>query len=267
MKLYDCFPLGFASEIPLLEIRLNYLNDFVSHYVIVEADKTQSGLSKPFHFEENKERFAPFLHKIIYVKLRVDTEVVQPGWPMENFQRNTILRGLESANADDICLVSDLDEFPNKETLKENMMSVYNLIRTVSFRCLHSCYFVDLYAPFKLWYGSVLTTIRQARTQTPQGLRNNKDHCEHVIGGNHLSWLGGFEAFKKKNISCVEPYSKNLDFVELERLYGEAAKDGGYFLHSDRIDYRSVPLVRLRHEMLPSYLVENKDKYKELFLK
>ena len=46
LKVYDVFP--FFNELDLLEIRLNTLNDFVDEFIIIEADTTHSGLSKPY---------------------------------------------------------------------------------------------------------------------------------------------------------------------------------------------------------------------------
>ena len=87
----DCFP--FFNELDILDIRLNVLNDCVDKFVLVEASKTQSLLDKPFYFEENKERFKPFLDKIVHVK--VDEHPNVGGGAMENFQRNRISLGCE----------------------------------------------------------------------------------------------------------------------------------------------------------------------------
>lgn len=66
-KVVDTFL--FFQELDLLEIRLAYLNDFVDEFVIVEACQTFSGKPKRFVFEENRERFSKFIHKITYYKI------------------------------------------------------------------------------------------------------------------------------------------------------------------------------------------------------
>ncbi len=43
-KIYDCFI--FNNETDLLEIRLNILNDYVDHFVIIESSETFTGLKK-----------------------------------------------------------------------------------------------------------------------------------------------------------------------------------------------------------------------------
>ena len=65
-KVYDAFL--FFNELDLLDIRLNTLDPYVDHFIISECDHSFSGNSKPFYYEENKERFKKFHSKIIHVK-------------------------------------------------------------------------------------------------------------------------------------------------------------------------------------------------------
>ncbi len=113
-KIYDCFT--FFNELDLLEMRLKMLSSVVDYFVIVECAKTQTGVDKPFYFEENKERYSQWKDKIIHVKVNdvqdISHDVVED-WSIENHQRNCIFRGLVNARPDDIIMVSDLDEFPN----------------------------------------------------------------------------------------------------------------------------------------------------------
>ena len=119
---YDCFI--FFNELDLLEIRLNELNDVVDKFVLVEADRTFQNKPKPFIFEENKERFAKFLDKIIHIKLTkypFFIPIINPfsPWKLEFYQRDSILKGLVNCNSDDVILISDVDEIPNSNVLKQ----------------------------------------------------------------------------------------------------------------------------------------------------
>ena len=111
----DCFP--FFNELDVLELRLNILDSVVDKFVLVEASKTQSLIDKPFYFEDNKDRFAKFLHKIVHIK--VQDYPNEGGWAMENFQRNCILRGLKhlDLNTHDIVGISDVDEIWNPDII------------------------------------------------------------------------------------------------------------------------------------------------------
>ena len=67
-RLFDCF--CFFREFDVLEIRLKELAGLVDRFVVVESAWDFSGNPKPLHFEENKERFAPFLDRIAHIIVR-----------------------------------------------------------------------------------------------------------------------------------------------------------------------------------------------------
>ena len=109
MKIYDCFT--FYNELDLLDVRLAELYNHVDYFVIVEANTTFTNRSKPFYFNENKERYSKYFDKIIHVKVEDMPNNVDP-WANEEFQRNQIMRGLTDATETDIIMVSDVDEIP-----------------------------------------------------------------------------------------------------------------------------------------------------------
>ena len=62
---WDAVPIN--SELDILDARIHELNEVVDHFVVVEAPYTFSGKRKPLYFNENKERFAEFAHKIKHI--------------------------------------------------------------------------------------------------------------------------------------------------------------------------------------------------------
>jgi len=72
MKVFDCFT--FFNELDLPELRLKLLDDYVDWFVLTESNLTFSGKDKSYYFEENKNRYAPWLHKIIHIKARQSRE-------------------------------------------------------------------------------------------------------------------------------------------------------------------------------------------------
>jgi len=106
-KIYDCFT--FYNEHELLELRLRELYAHVDHFVIVESNQTFTNRAKPWNFDP--DRFAQYADKIIYVQV-TDMPNSSNAWDNEHFQRDAILRGLADAAADDIIMVSDVDEIP-----------------------------------------------------------------------------------------------------------------------------------------------------------
>ena len=61
---YDSFQ--FFNELDILLLRMHILNDVVDRFVISESTVTFSGDAKPLFYEENKEMFKEFQHKIIH---------------------------------------------------------------------------------------------------------------------------------------------------------------------------------------------------------
>ena len=112
MAIWDCFT--FFNELDLLELRLSELDGVVDKFVIAEATRTFSYEEKPLAFQENRERFAPYLHKIVHVVVD-DLPASGDAWEREAFQRNAVARGLGDASPDDVIMISDVDEIPFPE--------------------------------------------------------------------------------------------------------------------------------------------------------
>jgi beta-1,4-mannosyl-glycoprotein beta-1,4-N-acetylglucosaminyltransferase len=102
----DGFP--FVAEFDLLEIRIQELWDVVDFHVLVESPYNHVGL-------ENRDRFARYAHKILYVGAGKVEGGGGGAWAQENFLRRQIARGLPPLAADDIVLVTDADEILSRD--------------------------------------------------------------------------------------------------------------------------------------------------------
>jgi beta-1,4-mannosyl-glycoprotein beta-1,4-N-acetylglucosaminyltransferase len=261
----DCFP--FFNELDVLEIRLNILNEVVDKFVIVEASKTQSKLDKPFYFEQNKERYANFLDKIVHVK--VEDLILDDGWAMENFQRNCIQRGLEKLilNDDDIIAISDVDEIwsPN---ITNSLNDLLNNNKFISIDMNYFVFYLNLITVDKRWIGTVFTKFKNLRRYSPQNLRNIKDSVPHIKNaGWHFGYQGGKEIVYQKYLSCIEPFNKKL-LPKKEKFFEEfdnRIKDNGSFIFSDDLQNDSIKLKKIDiNNYWPQYIIDNKNKYKNL---
>jgi len=127
-KLIDCFT--FYNEVELLSYRLKTLQNIVDYFVIVESTHTHSGKEKTLVFNENKHLFDDIKHKIVHIivddfqfKCSDTNSTITPEdvWKNENFQRNTISRGLNKIDLtdNDLIIISDLDEIPDPRTLTD----------------------------------------------------------------------------------------------------------------------------------------------------
>lgn len=121
MKIFDCFT--FFNELELLELRLKMLSPYVDYFILVESNITFRGDQKPFYFNPNEKIFQPYIHKIIHLKYENIPQTTKPNdYSLEIQQRNYISKGLEQSNicqANDIVIISDLDELPNPDILKQ----------------------------------------------------------------------------------------------------------------------------------------------------
>ena len=126
MKIIDCFM--YFDEDMMLDIRLNVLNKFVSHFVICEAAFNHKGISKKLNFNINN--FSKFKNKISYVvadkqpdnlrkinknddENRRNSKILDNALIRENYQRNYLTNKLKKFSDDDLIIINDLDEIPN----------------------------------------------------------------------------------------------------------------------------------------------------------
>ena len=73
MKIFDCFM--YFDEDLILDLRLNYLNDFVDKFVIVESTVDHQGKSKKLNFDINK--YKKFKNKINYIVVEDTPDVIK----------------------------------------------------------------------------------------------------------------------------------------------------------------------------------------------
>jgi len=111
----DAFPVN--DEMDILELRLGQLDEVVDHFVIVETSRTFSGMPKPYYYQENKERFAKWNHKILHTAIDLPAE---GAWFYEKTQREVLVDKIRSLSPHphDTLTFSDCDEIPNPEVIK-----------------------------------------------------------------------------------------------------------------------------------------------------
>jgi len=271
MKVYDCFL--FFNELDLLEIRLNELSEVVDKFVIVESTETHAKKKKKLFFEENKQKFSKFLHKIVHVIVK-DTPDFNPRpgrmgtfhsrHDVEWFQRNCIERGLSDAQKDDIIIVSDVDEIIRKssiEKIKDHFSSKKDFIslnhRLFYYYLNGLCVQNGKETP---WWGA--TACKCENFPGAENLRRTKGNNSYKIidGGWHFSYLGGPEmiALKIESISHAE---WDNDFIKnSERI--QKCIDSGKDLF-ERKDKPNQVYVRI-DENFPEFIIRNQKRFSHL---
>ena len=114
----------YFDEDLMLEIRLNTLNEIVDKFVICEATRDHGGNKKKLNFVMKK--FSKFKSKIEYLivdDVPLEVKINKKNWHenhiRDQFQRNAIHRALKGANDDDWIMISDIDEIPDPNKIKE----------------------------------------------------------------------------------------------------------------------------------------------------
>ncbi|MES2345734.1 MAG: hypothetical protein V4494_07350 [Chlamydiota bacterium] len=235
---YDCFP--FFNEIELLKMRLSELDPYVDYFVLVESIETQRGDKKPLYFKENKHLFTEYLPKIVHVEVNENHPELEL-WEREHFQRNCILRGLADCHADDIIIISDLDEIPRPEAIIE-YHGILNPRKRKWVRAISDAYSVRMQVfYFQLnrqtpngeiwgggeWRGTVLTNFKTLQEHNPQFFRDHRNAWPCLTSwGWHFTWIGGRDMVRQKLGSVVEgdPNADKLSDEEIDRWMNQESR-------------------------------------------
>jgi beta-1,4-mannosyl-glycoprotein beta-1,4-N-acetylglucosaminyltransferase len=223
-KIIDCFI--FYNELDLLNYRLNILNDVVDYFVLVESRHTFVGKEKPLFYQDNKELFAEFNHKIIHIVVDdfphkfpyIDIGKGEQ-WVNEKFQRNCISRGIDKLHLqdNDVITITDLDEIPNPkilEQIKNNEIVVDINIIELDF------YYYNLHSKMDhKWHHSKILTFRKYTELNITCDAIRFYNCPVIENaGWHLSYFGDGKFIKNKleNFSHQE-YNKP-QFVDEKQI-------------------------------------------------
>lgn len=189
--IYDCFT--FFNETKLLKARLQYLHNAVDFFVISECNYTHSGKPKAFLFDIAD--YEQYRDKIIYLKFCLD-KPDENAWVTEHNQRSYLINGLKDVNPDDIIIVSDIDEIPNRELLKS-----FDSNDPKAFSQRFSYYYINCLSESadSWWNGSVIFKVSSLDSWSIEQMRGRRNVWDRIPnGGWHFSYLGGIEAIRTK---------------------------------------------------------------------
>lgn len=285
IKIYDIFL--FFNELELLEIRLNILEKYVDYFVLIEATETFTGLPKKLYYEENKNLFKKWEHKIIHYIVKdtpkneadlknrllnknlsnLEKEIInntlttenvpdksQVQWLKEFYQKESTIKALIELSDNDFCFVSDLDEIWNPEILID-----YSQDNIFKFKQDAYVYFLNNRSN-ENWGGGVSTIATKYKNIKKFGInhirtRNKNKFAILRNGGWHFTFQGGADRVRTK----LESYShQEINTTEIKSQMEN--------IISENKDIRGRHIKFWKDESrLPKYLLDNKEKYKKLF--
>ncbi len=293
MKIFDCFM--YYNEDTILDLRLNYLNHFVDHFVIVESTFNHRGEKKKLNFDINK--FSNFKKKIKYFILddqpknidkikNEDTEqeksvkYILNGYKRDHFQRNYILNGINDADPEDLIIISDIDEIPNLN--KINIDAVKN--KLIFFNQKMCYYKFNLYQKNYNWTGT--KACKKKNLISPQWLRDIKTKKYPIWrldalfskkkysdiyfvknGGWHFSYLNTPKLIEEKLRSYTHHREYDLNPMGISNIEKKIKnRESIYNLCVDQRKNqfsKGVKLDILNINELPEYIGNNYEKFKE----
>ena len=293
MKIFDCFM--YYNEDTILDLRLNYLNHFVDHFVIVESTFNHRGEKKKLNFDINK--FSNFKKKIKYFILdgqpknidkikNEDTEHVKTmkyitnGYKRDQFQRNYISNGINDAEPEDLIIISEIDEIPNLN--KININAVKN--KLIFFNQKMCYYKFNLYQKNYNWTGT--KACKKKNLISPQWLRDVKTKKYPIWrldvlfskkkyrdiyfvenGGWHFSYLNTPKLIEEKLRSYTHHREYDLNPMGISNI--EKRIKNRESIYNLCVDQRKnqfskgVKLDILNINELPEYIDNNYEKFKE----
>ena len=289
MKIYDC--TTYYSEDMMLDLRFNILNEYVHKFVVIESTFSHSGNEKKLNFDINN--YPKFKDKIIYKVIdheptnlhKITEEKTFYLKRINSLKRielsyNFMKNAINDADDNDLIILSDNDEIPNlnSESFKKSKKNL------VIFKQLFFYYKFNLLYELMPWYGS--RACKKKNLKSFSWLKNVKNK-------KYPFWRidAYFSELKNTNIDIIDNGGWHFTNVKSPEEIYEKMKNFG---HHDEFDISGITLEDIKKkikekkvfynhfadkqnldkwkyehelktigfEVLPNYLRENKDKYK-----
>jgi hypothetical protein len=255
MKIYDT--VMFLNEYDLLELRLREHYDHVDKFVIVECDRTYSGIYKGFNLEKHLDRYSQWMDKIDYIKVE-NSPTDSNAWVNEEWQRNQQVRGWKDLTDNDVILISDMDEITRGEALqyiRDTDYSFYGLAMPMFYFKYNYMDVTDNYP----WRGKAYRGFQAApfsmRFKMDEVPGQNKIELHHA--GWHFSYLGN-EEFIKNKINSFSHQELNIPSIVDKINVSDMISRGRDYFRPDEV-WEPVIL----DEYFPKTILNNISKYRD----
>ncbi len=277
MKVFDAF--AFFNELDLLDIRLNLLDPYVDYFILSEATKTFQGGDKPLWYQENKDKFEKFNHKIIHNIVEDNNPPELHAYDRDVFQKDDIKNVLlKNVSDGDAIIWGDLDEVPNPEAIEE--LSSYfeenTIFHFAQDNCMGYLNLVEVSGRLNAmtpdwdpddipkWLGTKVFGKSMLEKYTMSQLRSKQEsenNARIAPGGWHWSYVGseGLSVEERiiRKIECSSHPEINLPHIK-ENV--SKVKNNLDPVGRDYAQYKIVPV----DDSYPKYILDNIEKFKEI---
>ena len=290
MKIIDC--TSFYNEHMMYEIRLNILKDKVDKFIVTESTFSHSGKKKKLNFDINN--YPKFKDRISYIVIDKEPIGIVPENNDPSLQRSNSLKRialsydeslkvLKNFSSNDFVMLSDNDEIPNldSEYFLNNKSSI------VLFNQLFIYFKFNLLYDKMLWPGT--KGCKMEKLKSLSWLRNiklkkypfwrldtlfseNKYINLNTIqdGGWHFTNLKTPDEMYEKFMNFGHHDEFRLSGLTIEKIRDKILNKEMFYDHfAEKSSIKkwesNYKLKVISDEMLPSYLIKNKNKYREWF--
>ena len=293
MKIYDC--TTFYSEHMMMDVRFNILNKHVHKFIVIESLFSHSGEKKKLNFDINN--YPRFKDKILYIVIENEPEDLikdinqlknQSNKRINSLKRinqsyDYMLKGIEDASDEDLIILSDNDEIPNLDS-SEFQKSDKDLF---IFKQLFFYYKFNLLYDLMPWFGSKACKKKKLKSFSwLRHIKNKKypfwrlDTYFSDLKNTNLEIIndGGWHFTNVKTPQDLFIKMKNFGHhdefdasgLTLENVSQKIKNKTVFYNHFiDQADQNkwayNYKLKTIDFALLPDYLTNNKDKYKEWF--
>ena len=265
MAIFDCFQ--YFNEDHIADLRFNILNEHVDFFVVVESTVNHQGQTRKLHFDKNK--YKKFQSKIVYIEVDDTPDNIKKPHTggeslVEQHQRNSIMKGLNKSQDNDLIILSDVDEIPDLNKLKVFDKNKYAVFSQKMF--MYKLNLLNLNE--NNWHGSKICLKKNLKS--PQWLRNlkfkkypfwriDKQKNLQIIkdGGWHFAYLQSPENISKKIKSFAHGEFNRDNIAEEENIRFKIENNKDIFDRGYKIKKIEV------NETFPKYILENKEKFKD----
>ena len=263
-KIYDC--ATFYNENLQLRLRFNILNDYVDKFVICESKFDHMGKEKNLNFKMNE--FKDFKDKIIYLVLDKQFPDITNPWITQAYQREFLLKGLDSLNSEDYIMFSDPDEIPKPELLVDfKLTKKFGIFMQKMF-----CYKLNIYNQYESpWEGTRIAKkkniksinyLRQkvvSKNLKHSLLRVDKEKSIEVFkdGGWHFNYLLKPEEISKKLKTFAHTEFNNEKYTDIQKINFNIKNLNDLFQRGHVFTKVEID------KSYPKYIAANKEIFKE----
>ena len=288
MKIVDC--TSFYSEHMMYEVRLNILKDKVDKFIVTESTYSHSGKKKKLNFDINN--YPKFKNRIIHVVIDREPDGIVAENNDPSLQRSNSLKRIalsydeslktiKDFSDEDLIMLSDNDEIPNLNSNQFNK-SKKNIIL---FKQLFFYFKFNLLYDKMFWFGT--KACKKKKLKSLSWLRNiklkkypfwrldtlfsetkqiNLDIIED--GGWHFTNLKTAEEMYEKFMNFGHHDEFRLSGLTVEKIREKIKNKEMFYDHfadqSSTSKWKSdYKLKKYDLNLLPKYVVDNKNNYKE----